>query len=110
MWQAEADSELTLSALPATAVGQIVLTMAKFCQYVHGNAELKTILSYIVSKKSQQRMIFKSHVHIILNYSDQFFLLLRIQTFRTLEDKAGFVSYPRRYNHHRHQYLVNGDF
>ena len=31
MWQAEADTELTPSALPATAVGQILLTMAKFC-------------------------------------------------------------------------------
>ena len=31
MWQDEADTELTLSALPATAVGQILLTMAKFC-------------------------------------------------------------------------------
>ena len=31
MWQAEADTELTLSASPATAVGQILLTMAKFC-------------------------------------------------------------------------------
>ena len=30
MWQAEADKELTLSALPAMAVGQILLTMAKF--------------------------------------------------------------------------------
>ena len=30
MWQAEADNELTLSASPATAVGQILLTMAKF--------------------------------------------------------------------------------
>ena len=31
MWQAVADTELTLSASPATAVGQILLTMAKFC-------------------------------------------------------------------------------
>ena len=31
MRQAEADTELTLSALAATAVGQILLTMAKFC-------------------------------------------------------------------------------
>ena len=31
MWQTEADTELTLSASPATAVGQILLTMAKFC-------------------------------------------------------------------------------
>ena len=31
MWQAEADTELTLSASPATAVGQMLLTMAKFC-------------------------------------------------------------------------------
>ena len=31
MWQAEAVKELTLSASPATAVGQIQLTMAKFC-------------------------------------------------------------------------------
>ena len=31
MWQAEADTELTLSASPATAVGPILLTMAKFC-------------------------------------------------------------------------------
>ena len=31
MWQVEADIELTLSTLPATAVGQILLTMAKFC-------------------------------------------------------------------------------
>ena len=31
MWQAEADTELTLSASPATAVGQILLTIAKFC-------------------------------------------------------------------------------
>ena len=28
MWQAEADTELTLSALPATAVGQLTLTLA----------------------------------------------------------------------------------
>ena len=28
MWQAEADTELTLSALPATAVGQSKLTLA----------------------------------------------------------------------------------
>ena len=31
MWQAEADNELILFASPATAVGQILLTMAKFC-------------------------------------------------------------------------------
>ena len=31
MWQAKADTELTLSASPATAVGQILLTMPKFC-------------------------------------------------------------------------------
>ena len=31
MWQAEADTELTLSAASATAVGQILLTLAKFC-------------------------------------------------------------------------------
>ena len=31
MWQAEADTELTLSAWPATAVGQILFTMVKFC-------------------------------------------------------------------------------
>ena len=30
MWQAEADTELTLSASPATAMGQILLTMAKW--------------------------------------------------------------------------------
>ena len=30
MWQAEADTALTLSALPVTAVSQILLTMAKF--------------------------------------------------------------------------------
>ena len=29
-WQAKADKELTLSASPATAVGQSLLTMAKF--------------------------------------------------------------------------------
>ena len=29
--QAKADTELTLSASPATTVGQILLTMAKFC-------------------------------------------------------------------------------
>ena len=28
MWQAEADTVLTLSALPATAVGQLTLTLA----------------------------------------------------------------------------------
>ena len=33
MWQAEADTELTLSGLPATAMGQILVTMAKFCYY-----------------------------------------------------------------------------
>ena len=32
MWQAEDDKELTLSASPATAVGQIQLTMAKFSE------------------------------------------------------------------------------
>ena len=31
MWQAEADTELTVAASPATAVGQILLTKAKFC-------------------------------------------------------------------------------
>ena len=31
MWQAEADTEMTLSASPAMALGQILLTMAKFC-------------------------------------------------------------------------------
>ena len=31
MWQAEADSVSSLSASPATAVGQILLTLAKFC-------------------------------------------------------------------------------
>ena len=31
MWQAEADTDLTLSTLPAVAVGQMLLTMAKFC-------------------------------------------------------------------------------
>ena len=31
MWQAEADTKMTLFALPATAVGQILVTMAKFC-------------------------------------------------------------------------------
>ena len=31
MWQTEADTELTLSALPATIVGQILLTLAKLC-------------------------------------------------------------------------------
>ena len=30
MWQAEADAELTLSALPATAVGQSMLTLANY--------------------------------------------------------------------------------
>ena len=33
MWQAEADTELTLSAVPATAVGQILLTMANLLEY-----------------------------------------------------------------------------
>ena len=34
MWQAEADTkQLTLYASPATAVGQILLTLAKFCWY-----------------------------------------------------------------------------
>ena len=35
MWQAEADTELTLSALPATAVGQILLE--------YGTAYISTI-------------------------------------------------------------------
>ena len=30
MWQAEADTDLTLSTLPTVAVGQMLLTMAKF--------------------------------------------------------------------------------
>ena len=30
MWQAEADTELTMSASPATAVGQLTLTMANW--------------------------------------------------------------------------------
>ena len=30
MWQAEADTELTLSASPATAVGQLTLTLANW--------------------------------------------------------------------------------
>ena len=39
MWQAEADTELTLSALPATAVGQILPTMAKI-QLEYGNSQI----------------------------------------------------------------------
>ena len=31
-WQAEADNVSSLSALPVTEVGQILLTMTKFCQ------------------------------------------------------------------------------
>ena len=31
MWQAEADTELILSTSPVTAVGQILLNVAKFC-------------------------------------------------------------------------------
>ena len=34
MWQAEADTELTLSALPATAVGQILLEYGML-EYAH---------------------------------------------------------------------------
>ena len=46
MWQAEADTELTLSASPATAVGQILLTMAKFCENtVNSNKENNMILT-----------------------------------------------------------------
>ena len=33
MWQAEADTELTLFATPATAVGQILLNNAKVSWY-----------------------------------------------------------------------------
>ena len=38
MWQAEANTELTLSASPDTAVGQILLTMAKFSPSKNGLA------------------------------------------------------------------------
>ena len=38
MWQAEADTELTLSASPTTAVDQILLIMAKFCQITASTA------------------------------------------------------------------------
>ena len=42
MWQAEADSVSSLSALPTTAVGQILLTLAKF--------SLNTVLSKLYAK------------------------------------------------------------
>ena len=41
MWQAEADTELTLSASPTTAVGQILLTMAGEILFEHGTKNKK---------------------------------------------------------------------
>ena len=37
MWQAEADTEMTMSALPATAVGLLTLAMANRRYVVYGN-------------------------------------------------------------------------
>ena len=42
MWQAEADSISSLSALPTTAVGQILFSLAKFSYY--------TVLSKLYAK------------------------------------------------------------
>ena len=48
MWQAEADTELTLSALPTTAVGQKALALAKTQKALfHGISELANSLKNI---------------------------------------------------------------
>ena len=52
MWQTEADTELTLSASPAAAVGQLLLTMAKFC--------LEYGILYIVLKMTMP-LIYEIH-------------------------------------------------
>ena len=44
MWQAEADTELALSATPATAVGQIQLTLAKFCFIRYGVSKIDNLI------------------------------------------------------------------
>ena len=66
MWQAEADNVNSLSASPTTAVGQILLTLAKFCwntKYVsdtwHADIEgalmmVVYILSLIITFVSQK--------------------------------------------------------
>ena len=47
MWQAEADRELTLSASPATAVGQLTLTLANWRIVLVRNAILIPLMMQI---------------------------------------------------------------
>ena len=49
MWQAEADKELTLSASPATAVGEQTLTLA--------NRRYSTVFKYFKNKNMRLRFM-----------------------------------------------------
>ena len=50
MWQAEADTELTLSASPAPAVGELALTMANR-HYSTGASHHTVILDHKIHQK-----------------------------------------------------------
>ena len=71
MWQAEADTKLTLSALPATVVGQILLTLAKFCystvlkllrRFIHQMTMLNKQQIFTPANKTTKTRSYKSLV------------------------------------------------
>ena len=72
MWQAEADNELTLSASPATAVGQILLTMAKFCTntvvYQKGLGVNRSWLAHIQAENSIEVIFWLQKSALPLEY------------------------------------------
>ena len=73
MWQAEADTELTLSAWPATAVGQILIEYGSFSlkklnasTLVPFSAKSKTISRSATDKANDQPSFWNHNGHIRL--------------------------------------------
>ena len=66
MWQAEAVIVSSLSALPATAVGQILLTLAKFCYSTvfrtcfTPSIQLVLVIYYLRTQVNQQRLMISN--------------------------------------------------
>ena len=63
MWQVEDDSVSSLSALPATAVGQILLTMAFFC---HNTVQTSSILEKLSVKPKRQVFLIIACFYCVL--------------------------------------------
>ena len=65
MWQAEADTELTLFASPATAVGQKALALAKRCySTVHG--KILFVCVFVLVPWSGQNGLVKSRTSVVV--------------------------------------------